>query len=126
MSVKRCHGNAEQTPEKRARGRARPERRAVMGDNAGSTPGNPHAVDGEGPDIFQRMPNNIPPIRRSANRLRGETPETERVKPSEFNQTKTFMCRDPLMSALSVASIPAVPITTHVTFDSLQAFTGDI
>lgn len=37
----------------RARVLARTGRRAVIGDDSGSTPGNPHTVDGEGPDISQ-------------------------------------------------------------------------
>lgn len=65
---------AMETPtrcRKSAREHTRTERQAVIGDNSGSTPGNPHIIDGEGPDIFQRMPNNIPLIQRSAKFLRG-------------------------------------------------------
>lgn len=73
MSVKCCHGNKNHMHKRRACTHTctHTESQAVIGDNSGSTPGNPHIIDGEGPDIFQRMPNNIPLIRRSAKFLRG-------------------------------------------------------
>lgn len=57
-----------------------------MGDNSGSTPGNPHTVEGRGL-TFPRMPNNIPAIRRSAKCLRGaagtgEKQRRQRARPS--------------------------------------------
>lgn len=57
--------------------------------DSGSTPGNPYISEREGLDIFQKVPYNMPIIRRSTKFQTGagwnkESTQTEYVKPLDF------------------------------------------
>lgn len=61
--------------------------------DSGSTPGNPYISEGEGLDIFQKVPYNMPIIRRSAKFQTGagwnkDGTQTEHVKPLRFEIEK--------------------------------------
>ena len=61
--------------------------------DSGSTPGNPYIREGEGLDIFQKVPYNMPIIRRSTTFQTGpgcnkEGIQTEDVKPFDLKIEK--------------------------------------
>lgn len=57
--------------------------------DSGSTPGNPYITEGEGLDIFQKVPYNMPIIRRSTKFQIGagwnkESTQTQNVEPFDL------------------------------------------